>query len=356
MTENADAPRCFFFDDSEAAALTTSGCLLCKQATFIVGKEEKGEDDPAMSATVRKSFAEIRQDFEDLYKHYTKVPPSAVATNDDERRLFNRRRKSCQSSSSSSSTPPPPSGSRSAETTTSMADETFSSSSLSSSPVSSPYSPSSSSHPSSWADAPEFIPTATASKNNNNNYVKQNNHIDLQTTNGFVRDKDDYLKPYLQAADFMLDYINRQVEIQKTSSLFLSTSSPPKISVGGERVSAVSSSSGSGDSNYKAGGTSGFKRVDRWTATGGSRPRYNSERRQQHHSHRKSCAYCLRNGKNESMYDSHCLRNPLTKNLMCPELKEKLCTLCKDTGDDQVHASHECPHQAAAGSHSPSPP
>jgi len=175
--------------------------------------------------------------------------------------------------------------------------------------------------------------------------------FDLQSTNGFVDDQDDYLRPYLQAADFMVDYINRQRKIQKMSSFILPTSPPLEeeelelVSAGGERrdvPSAAAAAAAVSNHNNQAG--PGIKRDDRRP------PRHHSERRP---SLRRSCVYCLRNGKNVSMYNSHCLRNPLTKNIMCPELKEKLCALCKDTGDDQVHASDECPQTAFA---SVSPP
>jgi len=58
--------------------------------------------------------------------------------------------------------------------------------------------------------------------------------------------------------------------------------------------------------------------------------------------HRKACSFCIRNGGDKSMYDSHCLRNPITNAIMCPELKKlKLCHKCGDTGDDFVHTSSE---------------
>ena len=38
--------------------------------------------------------------------------------------------------------------------------------------------------------------------------------------------------------------------------------------------------------------------------------------------HRKPCAFCVRTGRDKSMYDSHMLRNPITNHVMCPELKK----------------------------------
>jgi len=61
-------------------------------------------------------------------------------------------------------------------------------------------------------------------------------------------------------------------------------------------------------------------------------------------SYRESCSFCIRIGRDKAMYDSHCLRNPITGAIMCPELKRhKICHHCGDTGDDFVHSEFECP-------------
>jgi len=57
---------------------------------------------------------------------------------------------------------------------------------------------------------------------------------------------------------------------------------------------------------------------------------------------KRACVYCKRIGKNESMFDSHCLRNPITGKLMCPLLVENTCDFCGDTKDDQVHTTNDC--------------
>jgi len=57
---------------------------------------------------------------------------------------------------------------------------------------------------------------------------------------------------------------------------------------------------------------------------------------------KRACVYCKRMGKNESMFDSHCLRNPITGKLMCPLLVDNACDLCGDTKDDLVHTTSDC--------------
>jgi len=57
---------------------------------------------------------------------------------------------------------------------------------------------------------------------------------------------------------------------------------------------------------------------------------------------KRACVYCKRIGKNESMFDSHCLRNPITGKLMCPLLVDNTCDFCGDTKDDQVHTTNDC--------------
>lgn len=57
---------------------------------------------------------------------------------------------------------------------------------------------------------------------------------------------------------------------------------------------------------------------------------------------KRACVYCKRMGKNESMYDSHCLRNPITEKLMCPLLVDNTCDFCGDTKDDTVHTTQDC--------------
>lgn len=57
---------------------------------------------------------------------------------------------------------------------------------------------------------------------------------------------------------------------------------------------------------------------------------------------KRACTYCKRIGKDESMFDSHCLRNPITKKLMCPTLVDSICAICGDTNDDKVHTTNEC--------------
>jgi len=63
------------------------------------------------------------------------------------------------------------------------------------------------------------------------------------------------------------------------------------------------------------------------------------------HHNRQPCAFCVRQGADKSMCESHCLRNPVTNAIMCPELKRhQVCDQCGDTGADYVHAGFE--HQA----------
>ena len=56
----------------------------------------------------------------------------------------------------------------------------------------------------------------------------------------------------------------------------------------------------------------------------------------------RHCDYCFRSGMDESMYDSHCLRNPITGYVMCPILMGNVCRKCGDTGDEKVHSTVEC--------------
>ena len=40
-------------------------------------------------------------------------------------------------------------------------------------------------------------------------------------------------------------------------------------------------------------------------------------------SHRNGCVYCLHNGESADLAESHVMRHPLTKEIICPVLKEK---------------------------------
>lgn len=57
---------------------------------------------------------------------------------------------------------------------------------------------------------------------------------------------------------------------------------------------------------------------------------------------KRACVYCKRMGRDESMFDSHCLRNPISQKLMCPLLVDNICEICGDTKDDNVHTTNEC--------------
>lgn len=57
-------------------------------------------------------------------------------------------------------------------------------------------------------------------------------------------------------------------------------------------------------------------------------------------SHRNGCVYCLHNGESADLAESHVMRHPLTKEIICPVLKEKPCKCPLDISPHTVDA---CP-------------
>jgi len=239
-----------------------------------------------------------RRSFQFWYKTLTKIDDDddvIAASRCDWRRLYNRRSSLSESRGSTSS-------------------------SCESSPTSSSWSSSAPASPTkhSWVEAPEFVPAAfhCASPSSHDQLFPDT----LQQRNEEERG---FLEPYQGVAKFMMDYIKRRHEAAAQNSLGMTTASTS------QEVGRTFAAETVGPRFYRR-------------SAALAHPGAGPPAAEQRNKVRRSCIYCIRKGMNESMYDSHCLRNPLTKILMCPELKARLCRVCKDTGDDRVHASDEC--------------
>lgn len=64
-------------------------------------------------------------------------------------------------------------------------------------------------------------------------------------------------------------------------------------------------------------------------------------------SDRPFCTFCKNNGCSPNDYYSHILRDPETKKVICPSLRNYKCPYCGNTDKDFAHTKTHCPKRAA---------
>lgn len=59
------------------------------------------------------------------------------------------------------------------------------------------------------------------------------------------------------------------------------------------------------------------------------------------------CTFCKNNGVEPSIYNSHVIKDPITKKVVCPTLRNYTCPYCHNKNKDFAHTRSHCPKWAA---------
>ena len=59
------------------------------------------------------------------------------------------------------------------------------------------------------------------------------------------------------------------------------------------------------------------------------------------------CTFCKNNGVEPSVYNSHVIKDPVTKKVVCPTLRNYTCPYCQNKDKDYAHTKSHCPKWAA---------